>query len=274
MIRLLTDNDKEQILDYLGRNEIETSFLYSNIAESGVDNRKEIKRCADYFGFFKDGSLAGILPFYNMGSCLPHFETEDAVPHFVQLMKERNFEFLLGMNRVVGPVFQEIKNFKEIAEYNDSSYLINKSFKPYLIDGLEFVDPRQRVDDEEVINFLVRVRNRGFHENTNAEDTKKSLSFNNPEEDKVLAVKDGKPVSYAKLQAYTNTINQIGSVYTEEEERGKGYCKAVVSELCGRIIARNKIPTLFARKNNTPAIKAYTALGFEYFDDYLLIKVK
>ena len=87
-------------------------------------------------------------------------------------------------------------------------------------------------------------------------------------------MKDGKFVSHAKIQAYTNTIGQVGAVYTEEEERGKGYGKAVVSEICRRIIARNKIPTLIVRKNNVPAVKAYTALGFEKFDDYLLIKLR
>ena len=41
MIRLLSQPDKQIILDYLERNEIETSFLYSNIIEFGVENRKD-----------------------------------------------------------------------------------------------------------------------------------------------------------------------------------------------------------------------------------------
>ena len=55
MIRLLTQYDKKVILDYLKRNEIETSFLYANIIEFGVDNILDIRRCADYYGFFKEG---------------------------------------------------------------------------------------------------------------------------------------------------------------------------------------------------------------------------
>lgn len=274
MIRLLTENDKTIIFEYLARNEIETSFLYSNIIECGIDNNRDNKRCGDYFGFFRDGSLAGIIPFYNLGSCLPHFEAEEAIPHFAQLIKERSFdEYLLGMKRVVGPVYEGIKAFKETLEFNESSYMANKSLKPYIIDGLEFIDPGERANDE-VIKFLIHVRNKGFHENTNAEEVRKSLSFSSPEEDRIIAVKDGKFVSYAKTQAYTNTIGQIGSVYTDEEERGKGYGKAVVSEICRRIIERNRIPTLIVKKNNIPAVKAYTSLGFENFDDYLLIKLK
>lgn len=47
MIRLLTQADEQMILEYLKRNEIETSFLYANIIEFGVENRKDIRRCAD-----------------------------------------------------------------------------------------------------------------------------------------------------------------------------------------------------------------------------------
>lgn len=275
MIRLLTENDRLLIFEYLARNEIETSFLYSNIIECGIDNNRDNKRCGDYFGFFRNDVLAGIMPFYNMGSCLPHFEDKDAVPFFAQLIKERSFdEYMLGMKRVVGPVFEEIKAYRETIEFNESSYMTNKNFKPFMVEGLEFIDPGERANNDEVIEFLIRVRNKGFHENSNAEEVRKALSFSSPEEDRIIAVKNGKFVSYAKTQAYTNTIGQIGSVYTEEEERGKGYGKAVVSEICRRIIERNRIPTLIVKKNNIPAVKAYTSLGFVNFDDYLLIKLK
>ncbi len=274
MIRLLSGEDKQIVLEYIERNEIETSFLYGNVIDYGIDNRKEFRRCADYFGFFSDGRLTGILPFYNLGSCIPHYEQTEALDAFVQLMKERSFEFLLGMERIIRPIYNEISGFKDIVECNESSYFINKSFRPYVIDGLEFFDPRQKSDDKEVIDFIIQMRNRGFHEAVDAEQVTRSLVPANPEEDVVIAVKDGKMVAYAAIQTYTRTLNQIGSVYTAEEERGKGYCKAVVSELCKKILLKNKLPTLFARNNNIPAVKAYTALGFERFDDYLFIKFK
>ena len=274
MIRLLKEKDKQIILEYLLKNEIETAFLYSNIIQFGVENRKDIGRCADYFGFFINGTLKGILPFYNLGSCIPHFENEDAVSSFIPLLKERNFGSMMGMARVIRPIYKEINSKKDIIECNENSYFINRNFSPYYISELEFIDPSQLAENEKIINFIIHARNDGFHETVDTEDVKKSLSLTSTEEDKVIAVKDDKMVSYAIIQAYTNTINQIGSVYTEEEERGKGYCKAVVSELCRRILLRNKIPTLFARKNNIPAVKAYSSLGFEYFDDYMLIKFR
>jgi hypothetical protein len=195
MIRLLNEKDKQIILEYLCRNEIETSFLYANIIEFGVENRKEIRRCADYFGFFKEGNLAGILPFYNLGSCIPHYEAEEAVPLFVHLMKEKSFECLMGMDRVIKPIYQEISGVKNIAGCSESSYLINKNFNSYDISDLEFLDPEQRTDDKKIIDFIIQVRSKGFHETVNAEDITKSLSSASPEEDNVIAVKDGKMVA-------------------------------------------------------------------------------
>lgn len=273
MIRLLKEDDKQTILEYLHRNEIETSFLYANVIEFGVDNKKDVRRCADYFGFFKDGNLAGIIPFYNLGSCIPHYETQDAITPFISLIQDRSTEFLMGMDRIIRPIYQYIKDTKDIAECNESSYFVNKDFKPHNISDIKFIDPQRMADDKGVIEFIIRVRNNGFHESVSYDDVKKSLSLTSHEADKVIAVKDGKMVAYANIQTYTDTINQIGSVYTVEEERGKGYCKAVVSELCKRIIFRKKIPTLFVKKNNIPAVKAYSTLGFEHFDDYLLIKL-
>lgn len=143
MIRLLTQTDKQVILEYHERNEIETSFLYANVIEFGVDNRKDIRRCADYYGFFDGGMLKGILPFYNLGSCVPHYEVNDAVPVFAGLMKERNFEFLLGMYRVIKPLHEEVKRYRETAAYDESDYFINRNFTPFILDGINFINAKE-----------------------------------------------------------------------------------------------------------------------------------
>jgi predicted GNAT family acetyltransferase len=273
MIRLLNNDDKQAVLEYICRNDIETSFLFANVTRFGLENDRETRRCADYFGYFEETGLRGILPFYNLGSCIPHYESEQAIPLFAQLMKETKFEYLLGMARLVRPLYQSIRDFKKISVCNESCYFINQSLKPFKMEGVEFREASDAARDDSLLDFLVRVRNVGFDENVSREDELKRLS-NDPEEDAVVAVANGIPVAFANIQTYTRTLSQIGSVYTEEAERGKGYCKAVVSEVCRRIAARGKIPALFARKNNEPALKAYTAIGFQPFDDYLFVELE
>lgn len=273
MIRLLEQADKEMVLEYIGRNEIETSFLYANVVEFGLDNDQEIRRCGDYYGYFEGEELKGILPLYNLGSCIPHYETEKAVNPFAEIMKDRHFEFLLGMQKHISPLHEAVKEHKELESYSESSYFVNKSFKPFTVEGVEFHNANSSFS-EAAANFILQARVKGFNQNVDVEEVRKSLIQRGEEEEYLVMEKDGKMVASACIQTYTPAIGQIGAVYTAEEERGKGYCKAIVSEMCSRTIARGKMPTLSVKKNNTPAVRSYTALGFTHYDDYLIIRYR
>lgn len=273
MIRLLTECDKEIVLEYIGRNELEASFLYGNVMEFGVDNKREIQRCADYYGFFIKDELKGILPFYNLGSCIPHYEVDDAIFSFAELMRDRKFEYLIGMHKVIKPLYDEIKDYKEVLSYDEQFYFINKDFKPYILNDVKFKDAN-KVNSDEVVDFIIEARINGFKQIATREDVEKTLIERGEEEEFIISQINDKMVAQACVQTYTQKINQIGGVYTTEKERGKGYCKATVSELCRRIIAKGKVPTLFVKKANIPAVKAYNALGFEHYDDYLMVRFK
>lgn len=273
MIRQLTQDDKETVLEYLRRNEIETSFLYANVIEFGIDNNPKKRRCGDYYGYFDGEALRGILPLYNLGSCIPHYESDAAVPFFAEIMKERSFEFLLGMQKHIKPLYEAIKEYKETKSYDESSYFVNRDFKPFILEGAKFLQANG-LSDEKAAEFILQSRVKGFNQDVTIEEVGKSLVQRGEEEEYLVLEKDGKMVATANIQTYTPKINQIGAVYTAVEERGKGYCKAIVSEMCSRIIARGKIPTLSVKKHNTPAIRAYNALGFGHYDDYLIIRYK
>lgn len=270
MIRLLKESDRKIIENYLERNHLETTYLIGNI-EFGIDNNKEVRRCADYFGYFEEDKLKGIIPFYNLGSCIPHYESKGAVPHFVDLIKEKDVSVLIGMSSIIKPLYDEIKGYKNIKNYSESCYLINNELKAVNIDGAIYKDIRGS-KDEDILQFVIRARKEGFNFDIDRETLIKSLKDSGPEDDYILMIKDNKMVALACVQTATSKINQIGGVITVIEERGKGYCKAVVSELTRRIIARNKIPTLWVKKDNIPAYRAYKALGYEDYDEYLMIE--
>lgn len=273
MIRLLVKEDYEKVMAYILRNEVETSFLYGNVVGFGLENDQNKRRCGDYFGYFEDGLLRGILAFYNLGSCIVHFETDKAVSEFADIMKGKSFEFLQGMRNIVKPLYDQIIESKEIVENHDSLYLINRDFKPFCVPGLKFVDAIKEKSDK-VVDFIMETRTKGFNQTVEREEIYKTLDQRGEEENYILAEANGRYVAGACIQTYTPTINQIGAVYTTEEERGKGYAKAVVSELCSKIASRGKIPSLSVKKDNTPAFKAYTALGFKKYDDYMIIRFK
>ena len=272
MIRLLKQSDKQVIAKYLNQNGIETIFLYQNIIKFGVENKMNIDQCADYFGFFDEGVLKGILPFYNNGSCIPHYIASDAVTLFIELMRERNFKSLTGMGKVIRPLHEELKSYKNIKDYRENYYFINRSFEPFILDGINFLNANAESSNE-VIDFIFGdAIIDGSDLFAKRDEMRKSLAERSIEEECVIAEKDGRLLSQACILLCTPQHNHISGVYTAETERGKGYAKAVVSELCRRIATRGKIPTLSVRKGNTPAVKAYTALGFAPYDDHLMIK--
>lgn len=271
--RLLTNNDKHQVMDYLGRNPIETTFLYGNVVQFGLENNKDIRRSADYYGYFKAGKLKGILPFYNLGSCIPHYEDNSAIPYFSEKMKERDFSFLLGMANLVNPLYEKIKEEKIILEYSDDSYFVNDSFKPFILENVNIVNVKD-LPLEKAVAFLQEVNEQGFNRISSREEIIKTMKERGEEEESVVVLLNGKAVAHANIQTFTDKINQIGGVYTAKDYRGNGYCKAAVSEICSRILKRGKVPTLMVRKNNIAAVKAYKALGFKHYSDYLLINLK
>lgn len=270
MIRLLTGDDRDIVMDYISRNPMETTFYYSNVLEFGLDNRAEIRRCGDYFGYFEEYTLKGIAVFYNLGSCIPHFESEGAVMPFVELMKDRKFHALMGVKRIIKPIYDGLSEFKPFARYNESIYMVNNNFRPHIADGISFKDADWRCEDD--VRFTADAFTNYLENPRTIEAQRDMLKQRDTEGDHIIAVKDGKYVAQACIQTYTDKVNQIGGVATVPDERGKGYAKAAVSELCRRITDRGKTPTLIVSRDNTPAVRVYTALGFEYLDDYLFIK--
>ncbi|HWR44286.1 GNAT family N-acetyltransferase [Sporomusa sp.] len=271
---MLTEQDRAQVLKYLDRYSFGGAFLVGNVLGFGLENHKDKRRCGDYYGYFSKGELLGILPFYNMGSCIPVFEEEkEVIASFTDIMRKRQFQVLIGMQKFIKPLYEAISAEKEVVSYQESSYFVNKHFTPLTLENTIFTDASE-IDKNEAVEFIRRAYWEGFHHEYTPEETRKVIEQRGAEEEYLFLMVDGKIVAQAYIQAVTDTINQIGGVFTLGEERSKRYGKAIVAELCRRIIARGKIPTLSVSKDNTPAVKAYVALGFSHHDDYLIIKYK
>lgn len=272
MIRLLTNDDEAEVKRYLDRNYMETTIISGNLEKSRIYNDRITRYCGDYYGYFEEGSLKGIAAFYNVGIVIPHFELPAAVVEFIEIMRRRNFEVLAGMKRVVEPLYKILAQYKKVSSYEDSWYLINKDFKPHIQKCSVTIVDAKTFDQPAAVSFIVEAYRQGFKRRFNAELAVKMLVDCGPEEDFIFLLENGIPKAQAIIQVATRRILQIGGVYTTEECRGKGYCKALVSELCSRIYAYGKTPALMVRKNNIPAVKAYQSIGFTYFDDYLVVK--
>lgn len=69
-----------------------------------------------------------------------------------------------------------------------------------------------------------------------------------------------------RLEGYT----EIATVCTHPDYRGRGYAKAVVSAVAGRVVASGSTPFLGVDDGNAPAIRLYEQLGFTHRSTFYL----
>ncbi|WP_371380683.1 GNAT family N-acetyltransferase [Sporomusa aerivorans] len=271
MIKRLTNGDSAAVWTYLEQHTVETVLLASNISRCGLENDRMSRRAGDYYGFFSGNRLQGLLAFYNLGSVVPHFETPAAILGFAELIGQRRFEVMAGMKRVVTPLDQALRKHKKAQYYENSYYLVNHNQKLYKERLLPVVAATD-ISRSQALKFVVEAYRQGFKRRFNLELAARLLDDRGPEEDFVFLLDDGVPKAQAMIQSVTRSVTQIAGVYTSEHSRGRGYCKMIVSELCRRSQLYGKTPTLMVRQDNVTAVRAYQAIGFTHYSDYLLVK--
>lgn len=84
----------------------------------------------------------------------------------------------------------------------------------------------------------------------------------------IYAEKNGVPVAKAGTNARGFLADQIGGVYTNDEERRKGIAQCLMYLLLRKIFEIKRIASLFVKKNNTPAISLYRKLGFKMRENF------
>ena len=75
--------------------------------------------------------------------------------------------------------------------------------------------------------------------------------------------KDGRIVSFAKAQKWTDDASKISYVYTRDEFRNKGCARAVVGFLVNEIVGAGRVATLNVDRKNPVSNHLYESLGFE-----------
>jgi len=88
-----------------------------------------------------------------------------------------------------------------------------------------------------------------------------------------LGVKvDGKLVSFAAA-----SMDEVGGiiapVVTDAGYRNRGYATSVVSALVERILQKTELALIFVEKNNQPAFRVYTKVGFKPYKEFFVARV-
>lgn len=84
----------------------------------------------------------------------------------------------------------------------------------------------------------------------------------------VCAELDGTIIAKAGINARGFAYDQIGGVFVVPELRGAGIGTRLVAELCARMAAEGRRLSLFVKKRNAAARRAYEKIGFGEAGDY------
>jgi ribosomal protein S18 acetylase RimI-like enzyme len=83
--------------------------------------------------------------------------------------------------------------------------------------------------------------------------------------------REGKPVSVGNSR-FVDFASNIGVIATDANYRGKGYATSIVSVLVQEIFKRSPIAIIHVIADNTPAVRAYSKVGFKPYKTYLSIR--
>lgn len=67
--------------------------------------------------------------------------------------------------------------------------------------------------------------------------------------------------------------SNIATVVTQEKHRGKGYATSIVSALVEQILQKSNLALIHVERNNPPAIRVYTKVGFKPYKKYFVARI-
>lgn len=74
------------------------------------------------------------------------------------------------------------------------------------------------------------------------------------------------------LTRFVDFASNIGAIATEERYRNMGFATSVVSALVQEILKNSPIALIYVRKDNAPAVRVYSKVGFEPYKHYLMVR--
>jgi predicted GNAT family acetyltransferase len=126
---------------------------------------------------------------------------------------------------------------------------------------------RLSADDAEEVVELMRRADPSWWGETSVENMQRTLK-----EAYWLGIKqDGKIVSVGMMRLMDFASN-IGIAATEEKYRNRGYATSIVSALVGEILKTSSTAIIHVIRDNAPAVRAYSKVGFKPYRTYLSIR--
>ncbi|SHH94854.1 GNAT family N-acetyltransferase [Clostridium grantii] len=263
MIRKLTENDRQIVLEFLSQEAAINLFIIGDIENFGFDQDFQ-----ELWGSFNnEEKIQGVLLRYHE-SFIPYYKDKsfDCKGFKDIILSNKGKVILSGKESVV-------ENFKDILPEatKKSTYFCELRNKDKLLNECESIEIAQIEDAEKIYNLLETI------DEFNATDTNSIERIENK-----LKAKSGRiyfmkneheeAISVAQTDAENRYSAMVVGVATIKEYRHKGFMSQCLSKLCLDLLNEGKTLCLFY--DNPEAGKVYHKLGFETIEKWtMLIKL-
>lgn len=281
--RLLVPGDEMNALAFLGQHADTSMFLRSNLRAAGiVDHGADYQ--ATWFGAFDDGVLVAVAAHGWNGMLLVQARegAEAALEEAARGATAKTAENGRAVQGIIGPYAQVVATRQALGLADRKAEIENKE-RLFALELGKLVVPHRAAHvrpttDADLdlcaawrVDYLVEAMSmkREAAEQRARADVERTHKRGDAF---ILTDEGGTRVAYSAFNARVDETVQIGGVWTPVAERRHGYGRAVVAG--SLVLARAFGVTralLFTGEWNTPAQKAYEALGFERIGDFGLV---
>jgi len=282
-IEILHPGDEPQLESYLRPRLSSSMFLLNNVRKAGLEDLGQ-RYAGTYAAYIQGRNISGVVAHFWNG--MLHLQSDDHLHDLVRAAinaSGRTVSGLIGLR-------EQVELAEAFLQIDPTKVRLSEVEGLYLLELDEIRVPDELANDEWVVRHiqpqdkdLITEWRVGYNlEALNEADGPKLREKISADIERAIGDRtswilevEGRPVSSTSFNARIKEAVQIGGVWTPAEFRRRGFARAVVA--ASLLEARNEgieKAILFTGDDNLPAIKAYTALGFQRIDDFQLILLR
>ncbi|WP_338754509.1 GNAT family N-acetyltransferase [Bacillus sp. FJAT-52991] len=262
MIRKLSKNDHESVMELIGNKPAENLFIIGDIEAYGYDSDIQ-----DIWGQFQNGKLIAVLLRYDQ-NYIPYSEQQYDVKGFAEIINSNpNRIEISGLKHLIEPLQSFIN--REVRQYSETFYAkctaLSYKVDEEKIKKASFLHPSEYIENIEMLtaipefatgNFSVATRER-------AEQYKTGRTY-------IVRNEQGMMVASASSTAENSQSAMIVGVGTRPKFERRGFATLCMEKLCSELLAEGKSLCLFY--NNPAAGNIYKRLGFKDIGLWTMIR--
>ena len=276
VVRRLVAGDETGLDAFLQRHAATSMFLRSNLRKTGFRYEGKAYESQYFAALTPKGKFLGVVAHSANGNLLVQAPAAlDALADHLKVHLERPIAGMLGPAKQVDRLLEQFQIAGNRLSLNADETVYRLDLTGWTAPDLpadEAAVEAGKVNPDRLAKWLLAYNIEALGAKPGPEleaRTEKEAHFYGQSGRHWALLKAGDPVSLCGFNATVEESVQIGPVWTPPPQRNQGYARRLVA--ASLVIARKrgaKSALLFT--DNPPAIRAYTALGFEPIDRYKL----